>query len=259
MKKIIAVVIIIGLSYTGLLTGLRLALIDFLAPLIQINRDLVKNIVQDVTSFSEISKIREENHLLRNKDFVYVSDEYKNIVEKSNLNEYKLLEKIKENDRFFNDYEYKITEVIYLDRDNSKIYINKQEGFKVGDNVTYGRVYLGMIVAENTGKFEVELWNKSNSLIAGFLYSKDAQKKLKVSIRSDNYMTYYVNNILSNEIVVPGDIVVTSSVNTGVIPELYLGEITRVEGISSETFRKAYFNTGVDLESKKFVTLIRRK
>ena len=118
-----------------------------------------------------------------------------------------------------------------------------------------GRFYIGMIVGINSTSYEVELWNKREKGINSYLISKN-KEKLLVTLRSENYNTSYIENILSTETVEIGDLVVTASTNENIPFNLYLGLVDRVEGVSSQTFRKALIKKQYDLEKSNYVILM---
>ena len=101
MKKIIFLVLLI---LYGLISGgssMKTSLIEILLPYIEFNKELnseIKNFFKDI---SEITKLREENFILRNKEFVYVSKDYKEKIDNLNLLEYEKLKKSIEVDDFF--------------------------------------------------------------------------------------------------------------------------------------------------------------
>jgi len=256
MKKIIFLVLLI---LYGLISGgssMKTSLIEILLPYIEFNKELnseIKNFFKDI---SEITKLREENFILRNKEFVYVSKDFKEKIDNLNLLEYEKLKKSIEVDDFFKNKRFEITDIVYLDKSNSKLYIKKVGDYKVGDSVLMGRFYLGKIVSITENLYEVDLWNRRENIVNSYIITKTSGQ-LVMNIRSENFNTSYIDNILSTEDVQVGDIISTSSTNDGIPKNLFIGSIDRVEGVSSQTFRKALIKKEYDLEKSNYVLILK--
>jgi len=256
MKKIIFVLLVI--VYSSMVSEVRLRnnLVELLLPYVEFNKELnsiAKNFFQDI---SQISKLREENYFLKNKDFLFVSKDFKEKLDQVNLIELDKIKKGVEIDDFFRDKKYDITQIIYLDKPNSKIYIKKVGEFDMGDSILIGRFYLGKIVSKSENLYEVELWNRRDSVLNVFITTQNSGN-LVMNIRSENYNTSYIDNILSTEDVRVGDIITTASTNQDIPKDLFIGSVDRVEGISSQTFRKALIKKEYDLEKSNYVIILK--
>ena len=258
MRKIVIVFLITLLSYLNLIPSLRIKLIENLKPFIVFNRNIELGFKENIGLVFAINEMREENHKLKSQNFIFVSKEYKEKIEKIDSNELKSLQQTIFDDKFYEGKKYGFSEIYRIDSHNFKILISKNPEFNNGDIVMYGRTYLGNIV--NTGEefFEVKMWNtKENNLNALLLNKTD--EKIKVIIKTENFNTSFIDNILSTENVSIGDVIVTSSVNDLVPAGLILGQVDRVEGVTAQPFRKAYIKRDFDLEKIGQVVLLKYK
>jgi len=256
MKKIITVILIISWGY--FLGGLKVRefLIENLSPYIQFNKELNQKINNFYQDYSEISRLREENYDLKNKEFIYVNKDFKERYSLVDIGELEKIKKSVENDEFFKGRLLEISNIIYLDKANSKIFVKKVGDFRVGDTVLIGRFFVGNIVSVNNSSYEVDLWNKKERTINSYIIINKSEK-LVMNISSENFNTSYIENILSTEDVKIGDLIVTSSTNQNIPKDLFIGVVDRVEGISSQTFRKALIKKGYDLEKSSYVILMK--
>ena len=258
MRKIVIILLITLLSYLNLVPSIRLELIESLKPFIVLNRNVENGYKESIGLLFAVNEMREENHKLKNQNFVFVSKEYKEKIEKIDSNELKSLQQVIRDDKFYEGKSYGFSEVYRIDPYNFKILIRKTNGFENGDIVIYGRTYLGNIVDSGEEFFEVKMWNtKENNLNALLLNKVD--EKIKVIIKTENFNTSYVDNILSTENVSIGDLLITSSVNDQVPAGLILGQVDRVEGVTAQPFRKAYIKREFDLEKIGQVVLFKYK
>lgn len=256
MKKIIFVALLIILGYINPNLNIKGIVVETLAPFIEFNKSIYIELTDLSVGIFQINKLREENFDLKNKEFIYVSKDFKERVSKTNTSEIEKLNKIIEDDSYFKNKSLEIATITHLDKFNSNLYLRKVGDFKEGDSVLIGRFYIGMIVSVNTTSYEVELWNKKGKNVGGFVISPN-RENLVVNVLSDNFNTSYIENILSTEVVEIGDLVVTSSINKNIPINLYLGLIDRVEGVSSQTFRKALIRKPYNLEKSNYVILMK--
>lgn len=256
MKKIIFILLVILLGYINPSLNLKNSFLEILAPYIEFNKEIQLKITDLVMGISEINKLREENYDLKNKEFIYVSKDYKERVEKTQFNELEKLKKTIEDDDYFKGKILATPKILYLDKLNSKLFLKREGDFKIGDSVLIGRFFIGLIVGVNKTSYEVSLWNRKDNNLGVFVISSQ-NDNLVANIKSDNYNTSYIENILSTEVVEIGDLVVTSSINEGIPNNLYIGVIDRVEGVSSQTFRKALIKKPYSLEKSNYVILIK--
>lgn len=258
MRKIVIILLITLLSYLNLIPSLRLKLIENLKPFIVFNRNVEIGFKESIGLLFAINEMREENHKLKSQNFIFVSKEYKEKIEKIDSSELKSLQQSIHDDSFYEGKSYGFSEVYRIDSHNFKILIRKTPGFGDGDIVMYGRTYLGNIINSGEEFFEVKMWNtKENNLNALLLNKVD--EKIKVIIKTENFNTSYVDNILSTENVSIGDLLVTSPVNDHVPAGLILGQVDRVEGVTAQPFRKAYIKREFDLEKVGQVVLLKYK
>jgi len=256
MKRLVFVSLIIVLGLVNPSVSIRNSLLETFAPYIEFNKSLYYEISDLSSGILEINKLREENFNLKNLEFVFVSKDFKERLSQTSISELDKLKKVVEDDSYFKDRKIEYANILYLDKFNSTLFIRKAGNFEKGDSVLIGRFYIGMIVAVNSTSYEVELWNKKEKNIGAFVVSP-GRENLVVNIISDNYNTSYIENILSTEIVEIGDLIVTSSVNKWVPSNLYLGIVDRVEGVSTQTFRKALIKKPYSLEKSNYVILMK--
>jgi len=259
IKKFLFTLFIILLSFFGLLKPIQLLAVDLLSPVIIFNRNASKNLQNAFSFYQNIEKIRQENLELRNKEFQLVN--FKNIEKLmlSESSEFELIKKLLEEDRFFDDLngQYGITEIVYYDQAVSKVLLKAINfKFELGDTVTYGRYLVGDIVNIKEDLAEVRLITKQGELVSSILLNQKNQK-IKVNVFAENSNQLVVNNILSTEEVQIGDLVYTSSSNPNYPRDLLIGQVDRVEGISSQAFRKAYLGRPFDLEKLRYLVVIR--
>ncbi len=256
MKKIIFTLLLIVLLSVNPGISIRGLLISYSTPFIEFNKNLFTNLSLMMNTFGDISRLREENFNLKNKEFILVSKDFSERLSQISLNEYEKLKLSIGNDSYFKDKKYEIVEIIYVDKNTSRLFIKKKENYNIGSPVMIGRFYIGVIVAVNSSNFEVELWNKSGRSLNTVLLNKSDENQI-FTVRSDNYNTSYIENILSTESVNVGDYVVTSSTNAQIPSNLFLGIVDRVEGVSSQTFRKALIKKQYELEKSNYVVILK--
>jgi len=256
MKKIIFIVSIILFGLVNPNFKFKSLTIEFLAPFIEFNREIYERSSNLFYAFSDINSLRNENFILKNKEFVYVSKDYKERISELQVDEVNKIKLTVAEDSFFTGKNLEIVEILFLDKVKSKVVVKKSGEFKIGDVALLGRYYLGLIVAVNSTTYEIDLWNNSQESVNAHLISNN-NEKLVVSVRSENYNTSFIENILSTEKVGIGDLVVTSTTNRGIPANLYLGIVDRVEGISSQTFRKALIRKQYDLDKSNYILLMK--
>lgn len=258
MKKIIFLFLFTLFTHLIPSNNINIYLINFLSPVILFSRSIHQELVSFNQFVSNFSSIRDENFQLKNREFVLLNKEYELEIMNTLMSEMDSLIKIMENTEVVKGKSYFISKILYIDRNESKMIVEKKEGsdIKVGDPVLIGNNLVGLIVVENTTSYEVELWNKKGKNINTIVIGSENQRIVTNTV-TENFNTSYIENILSTEDVRPGDIVVTASTNTNVPSNLVIGIVDRVEGVSSQTFRKAFIRKQYNIENRNYVVLLR--
>jgi cell shape-determining protein MreC len=150
-----------------------------------------------------------------------------------------------------------IKKIIYYDPFASKLILDNSENSKIKMNslVLINSNLVGLTNESSGGVIEVKLLS-STDLNVNTQIINQKQFKIKTVLSSESGDSLVINNILATEEVGEGDTVVTSNSNEGILPDLIVGRIQRIEGITSQTFRKAYLEKNYDLNLKNFVEVL---
>lgn len=250
---------ILILSYSGITKLLQMSFFSFASPLILNLKESSIKVQEIFVLFSNIDEIRKENSRL--KKIITLSDleDTKKRLELLNNNEITTLKQSFKNSNLLRDREISIKKVIYYDSFGSRIFLDNSESelFKEGSLVLIGENLIGLVKIGDSKIIEVRLVSNKDLVINTNIINKDLFK-IKTVLDSESGDSLIINNILATEEVKEGDLVVTSNTNENILPDLIIGNIQRIEGISSQTFRKAYLSKFYDLHNTNFVGVVKK-
>ncbi|NBO36232.1 hypothetical protein EBU91_01635 [bacterium] len=219
MKKIVFSIFLLLLTYLNITIYLQNLVIGVLTPVIIQLRVLSLDLSDSLRFYQNIERIRQENIELRKKVSIH--------------------------------------EIIFYDDSGSEIYLKDftESGVKTGDLLILGRNLIGIISYVDMGIIKADLLSKNSNQINSYILNSDNQK-ITTIITGEAGDNLVINNILATEIVSEGDLILTSSTNPKILADLIIGRIQRLEGISSQTFRKATIRKNYDLNFMKFIGVL---
>ena len=247
MKKYLVVISIFLASYFGFLKPIQFLSLNLLSGNILFLRSLSYDINDVLIFYSNIENIRKENIRLKSEILTLKSKlAAENSTDFTN-NELQSLKNLFSNDIFFKNKNLKFLRVVYYDAFSSRIFLSKSDvDINVGDEVLYGRNLVGTVLNFSSNIVEVKLISDKDFILNSIILNQD-KEKIKTITTGELGDSLIIKNILSTENVKEGDLVFTSNTNKDIAPELVVGKIERLEGITSQTFRKATLSKFYDL------------
>jgi rod shape-determining protein MreC len=212
--------------------------------------------IKDIFIFyTNVEGIRRENFNLKNKirDLELASSVSR--VEDLNLEGLNRTKNLFTSDSLFENINISYSQVLFYNPASSNLLITNNDTnskIKIGNLVLYGRSLIG-VVSNVSGKVvEVKLISSKDFDLNTIIVTKN-NSKVKTVTSGDKFDGIVISNLLSTEEVSDGDMVITSSTNEGILSDLIIGRLDRIEGISSQTFRKAYIKKFYDLNYIEYV------
>ena len=253
MKKIIFSIFLLLMSYFNLTFFIQNAIIGVLTPVIISLRIASLDVNDSVRFYQNIERIRQENVELRKKLYLSETKIDSDRVDLSIKSEYDKTTKFFE-DPYFENKKISIHEIIFYDNSGSEIVLKNfpESKVKSGDLLLLGRNIIGVVSYTDAGIIKADLLSKNSLQINSYILNSENQR-ITTLITGEPGDSIVINNILATESVAEGDLVLTSSTNQKIISDLIIGRIQRIEGISSQTFRKASVKKNYDLNFVKFI------
>lgn len=253
MKKIIFSIFLLLMSYFNLTFFIQNAIIGVLTPVIISLRIASLDVNDSVRFYQNIERIRQENVELRKKLYLSETKIDSDRVDLSIKSEYDKTTKFFE-DPYFKNKKISIHEIIFYDNSGSEIVLKNfpESKVKPGDLLLLGRNIIGVVSYTDVGIIKADLLSKNSLQINSYILNSENQR-ITTLITGEPGDSIVINNILATESVAEGDLVLTSSTNQKIISDLIIGRIQRIEGISSQTFRKASVKKNYDLNFVKFI------
>lgn len=256
MKIYLVSVVIFILSYIGFTKILQHQFFNIFSPVIISLREWSVDLKEFSILVVNLDEVRKENTNLK----ILLSDMKtklaQNTLESINQREKNSLI-IEENSKnLIGNKKIFVKKIIYYDPFASKLILDNSENNKIKLNslVLLNSNLIGLANESNGGVVEVKLLSSSDLNINTQIVNSK-QFKIKTVLNSESGDSLVINNILATEEVDVGDIVITSNSNEGILPDLIIGKIQRIEGITSQTFRKAYIEKNYDLNLKNYVEI----
>lgn len=257
MRLYIAALIILTLSYFQITKNLQLSFYNFFSPVILFLRESTISIKEFGVILSNIDEIRKENTKLKGqvyelydqlagKDVLSLNNKENSIL-KDSFNSFDLLKNKK----------IVLKKIVYYDAFKSRLVLDNQEGTKIPVNslVIVGNNLVGIVNNSGGGSVEVMLISSKDLIINTYIINSQ-DFKIKTVLDSESGDSLVINNVLATEDVKVGDLVVTANNNENILPDLVIGKVQRIEGISSQTFRKSYIQKNYDLNLSSIVGVI---
>jgi len=256
MKKIFISLFILLISYIGIIRITQEKFIGVFTPVIIFLRTSSYEIYDILRLVQNVENIRQENKAIKQK---LMTLEYKEQIEKVSA----ILQKDRDfTESFFKQEYFKnksvtIHEIIYYGISSSDLIVSNYLSSKVkkGDLAILGKNLIGIVTESESSMVRIRLLSRSNEIISTQIITENGEK-INTVISGETGDSLVINNILATENVKSGDIVVTSTTNQNVPPDFIIGNIQRIEGISSQTFRKATIKKNYDLNFLKFIGII---
>lgn len=239
MRKYFVVISIILLSFFGVLKPLQLASLNLFSGSILYLRTLSYDVNDVLIFYSNVENIRQENIRLREKLNQIETQNALKINNEILNNEVLDLQNFFKEDRFFDDKKIDFLRVIFYDAFSSRIYLDiGDRQVEIGDEVLYGRNLVGVVYGVSSDIVEVKLLSDRDFILNTIVVTRN-KEKVKTVLSGEIGDSLVIKNILSTESVSEGDLVYTANTNQNILPELIVGRVERLEGITSQTFRKA--------------------
>jgi cell shape-determining protein MreC len=258
MKNYVVSVLIIILSYVGVLKIIQLYFFSISSPVILYFKENAIQTQELLILLSNLDEVRKENLRLKSIISETEVDLLKKRLESLNKNEFEILRDSFANNQGLKNRDTFIKKIIYYDAFSSRVYLDnsQNDNFKIGSLVMHGDSLVGVVSVGNSRVVEVSLISDKSLTINTNIINKD-KFKIKTVLDSESGDSLIINNILATEVVGEGDLVVTSNSNENILPDLIIGKIQRIEGISSQTFRKAYITKFYDLNSVNYLGIVK--
>jgi cell shape-determining protein MreC len=260
MRLYLLAFLIFVLSYFQITKHLQLSFFNFFSPGILMLKGLSMDIKDISLILSNLDGIREENSRL--KEVISNYEDKKNKLTITNLNKTEIegLEFEFKDSQILRNKKISIKKIIYYDSFQSKLVLENSNQEKIESNslVLIGDNLIGLVKNSNDLSVEVSLISSKELLLNTHILNSKSFK-IKTVLDSESGDSLVINNILTTEEVAVGDIVLTSNNNEGIVPDLIIGNIQRIEGISSQTFRKAYLSKNYDLSTKNYVGILKNE
>ena len=256
MKKIIFSIFLLLLSYLNITIYFQNLVIGVLTPVIIQLRVLSLDIGDSLRFYQNIERIRQENIELRKKVSLVESFADSKKIDEVSLKDYENTSKFFD-DSYFQNKKVSIHEIIFYDDSGSEIYLKDftESGVKTGDLLVLGRNLIGVVMHVEGGIIKSDLVSKNSNQINSYILNSNNQK-ITTIISGETGDSLVINNILATEVVSEGDLVLTTNTNSMIPSDLIIGRIQRLEGISSQTFRKATIRKNYDLNFMKFIGIL---
>ncbi len=256
MKKIIFSIFLLLLSYLNITIYFQNLVIGVLTPVIIQLRVLSLDIGDSLRFYQNIERIRQENIELRKKVNLAESFADSKKIDEMSLKDYENTSKFFD-DSYFQNKKVSIHEIIFYDDSGSEIYLTDftESGVKTGDLLVLGRNLIGVVMNVEGGIIKADLVSKNSNQINSYILNSNNQK-ITTIISGETGDSLVINNILATEVVSEGDLVLTTNTNSMIPSGLIIGRIQRLEGISSQTFRKATIRKNYDLNFMKFIGVL---
>jgi len=256
MKKIFISLFILLISYLGIMQIAQEKFINVFTPIIIFLRTSSYEIFDILRLVQNVENIRQENKILKEKLMIIENTEQVGKVSSILLKDREFTESFFKQE-YFKNKSVTIHEIIYYDISNSELIIS--DGFssmiKNGDLAILGKNLIGVVSESSSGVIRIKLLSRSSDIISTHIITEKSEK-INTVISGEAGDSLVINNILATENVKPGDIVVTSTTNKKLPPDFIIGNIQRIEGISSQTFRKATIKKNYDLNFLKFIGIL---
>ncbi len=143
-----------------------------------------------------------------------------------------------------------------IDNIEKTIIINRgdQDGIKIGQAVIAGDgILVGKITKVNFGTSLVRLLNDGQSKVAATILNKDHS----LGVLEGGYgLSYRRNFIPRNEVVLVGDMVISSGMEAGMPRNLFLGTVAVVENEAYKPFQQAVISPVIDVTKVTVVSVI---
>jgi cell shape-determining protein MreC len=237
--------------------NLQLSIFNFLSPvIIYLNQSSAE--LKDLTRVVyNIEGLRQENIRLRSLVTQLISEKSQTAVSSLNDSEKVSLQTQFESSKLLKNKKISIKKIIFYDSFQSKLILENSSSEFIPDSsiVIIGDNIVGLVESSKNNTLEVNLISSTNVIVNTNIINND-RFKIKTVLSSESGDSLIINNILSTEEVLVGNIVVTSNSNERILPDLIVGTIQRVEGVSSQTFRKAYVEKNYDLNIKNYVGIL---
>lgn len=258
MRLFLVTILIIATSYLGVMKNLQLSFFSFASPVILYLKESSLYFQDMFLLFSNIDEVRKENIRLKSLLSETQLTALKNSLNKLNKIESENLSESVKNSSILGSKKVDIKKIIYYDSFGSRLYLENysQEKYQKGSLVIYNDSLIGVVNIGEGEVLEVYLVSNKEINLNTSIINRELIK-IKTVLDSESGDSLVINNILATEEVAEGDLVVTSNNNYGVIPDLIIGRLQRIEGISSQTFRKAYISKFYDLNSISYVGVVR--
>jgi len=256
MKKIIFSIFLLLFSYLNITIYFQNLVIGVLTPVIIQLRVLSLDIGDSLRFYQNIERIRQENIELRKKVNLAESFADSKKIDEVSLKDYENTS-IFFDDSFFHNKKVSIHEIIFYDDSGSETYLKdfNESGVKTGDLLVLGRNLIGVVMNVERGIIKSDLVSKNSNQINSYILNSSNQK-ITTIISGETGDSLVINNILATEVVSEGDLVLTTNTNSMIPSDLIIGRIQRLEGISSQTFRKATIRKNYDLNFMKFIGVL---
>ncbi len=255
MRSYILAIVLIVLSYFHFTSAVKAVLLNTLTSSIFFYKSTSFEIKDIYIFYTNVEGIRRENFYLKNniRDLELASSTAR--VEGLNLEGLNRAKNLFTSDPLFENITINYSKVLFYNPALSKLLITNNDTsskIKAGNIVLYGRNLVGVVSSISGSLIEVRLISDRDFDLNTIIVTKDSNK-VKTVTSGDKFDGLAINNLLSTEQVSDGDLVITSSTNEGILSDLIIGKLDRIEGISSQTFRKAYIKKFYDLNYIEYV------
>jgi cell shape-determining protein MreC len=257
MRLYLLAILILILSYFQVTKNLQLSFFNSFSPAILFFKELSIDLKEISLIIFNLDGIRQENTKLKKIIGELEGNKDKETLLNLNSIEISALESDFKNSQVLKNKNISIKKIIFYDSFQSKLILENtnQEKVAVNSLVLLGENLVGLVKNSNNSSIEVLLISSKDLLVNTHIINSQLFK-IKTVLDSESGDSLIINNILTTEDVRVGDLVVTSNNNEGVVPDLIIGRIQRIEGISSQTFRKAYLLKNYDLGVKSYVGVL---
>jgi len=255
MRSYILALTLIVLSYLHFTSAVKAVLISTLTSSIFFYKNISFEVKDIYIFYTNVEGIRRENFNLKNniRDSQLASSVVR--IENLNLDGLNRAKNLFTSDSLFENITINYSKVLFYNPAFSKLLITNNDinsKIKAGNLVLYGRNLVGVVSSISGNLVEVKLISARDFDLNTIIVTKNSNK-VKTVTSGDKFDGLAINNLLSTEQVSDGDLVITSSTNEGIISDLVIGKLERIEGISSQTFRKAYIKKFYDLNYIEYV------
>ncbi len=258
MRKYIFALILVLLSYFQVISFFKLTFLSTFTPVIYFYKILSFEAKDLYIFYTNIEGIRKENINLKNKVLELELTSSITRVGDLNSDELNRTKNLFTSDNFFDKRAVIYSQVLFYNPSFSKLLVTNNDTsskIKNGNLVLYGRNLIGVVSNISSNIIEVKLLSATDFDLNTIIVTKSGDK-VKTVTSGDKFDGLAINNLLSTEQAADGDIVITSSTNENIPSDLIIGKLDRIEGISSQTFRKALIKKFYDLNSINYVGIL---